>query len=208
MDIWQRDPEIIKKHCEAGVAIPFPDNVIIGPDVEIGADTVILPGCILQGGTKIGSGCEIGPYAIIKDSIVRDKAKLGPFCHIRPGSDIGEAAKLGNFVEIKNSNIGAKTSAAHLTYIGDSDVGERCNFGCGVVTANYDGKDKHRTVVGDDCFIGCNTNFVPPVTVGDRVYSATGTNITGDVPSGALVIGRVKQEIKEGWTDKKGLFGK
>ncbi|MCL2068658.1 MAG: UDP-N-acetylglucosamine diphosphorylase [Oscillospiraceae bacterium] len=215
---------IIARHIEAGVNILLPDTVIIGADVKIEADTTILPGCILEGKTTVGKHCEIGPdtrivdsaigegcvvqSSFIENSTVRDKSRLGPWCHIRPGSDIGKAAKLGNFVEVKNSNIGAHTSVSHLTYIGDSDVGKNCNLGCGVVTANYDGKNKHRTTVGDSCFIGCNSNFVPPVTLGDRVYCATGTTITGDVPAGALVIGRVRQEIKEGWSDRKGLFKK
>ena len=221
-DIARR--EIIARHHTEGVDIPLPNNVIIGPDASIGADTVILPGCILRGKITIGEGCEIGPdtklknvvvgnrclvqSSFIEDSRVDDNARIGPWCNIRPGCVVGNGAKIGDYVELKNANIGSGTSVAHLTYIGDSDVGSGCNFGCGVVTANYDGKNKHRTVIGDNCFIGCNCNLVPPVNVGSRVYAATGTTITDDVPDGALVIGRVRQEVKEGWADKKGLFNK
>ena len=215
---------IIERHLENGVNIPFSDGVIIGPEVEISADTTILPGTILKGRTIVGSGCELGPNtnltnavigsgclvqsSFIADSFIRDNAKIGPFCNIRPNCVVGDGAKIGDFVELKNSNIGANTSVAHLTYIGDSDVGSGCNFGCGVVTANYDGKNKHRTVIGDDCFIGCNCNLVPPVQVGDRAYAATGTTITEDVPPDALVIGRVRQEVKNGWSQKSGLYQK
>ena len=216
--------KVIEKHLENGVNIPFLDGIIIGPDVEIAADTLILPGTILKGSTKIGECCEIGPNtqitdavignscliqsSFIADSTVCNNAKIGPFCNIRPGCVVEDGAKIGDFVELKNSVIGANTSVAHLTYIGDSDVGSGCNFGCGVVTANYDGKNKHRTVIGDDCFIGCNCNLVPPLTLGDRAYAATGTTITEDVPSDALVIGRVRQEIKENWAKESGLYQK
>ena len=215
---------VIEKHLENGVSIPFADGIIIGPDVEIAADTTILPGTILKGKTTIGTRCEIGPNTQLTDvavgdnclvqssfaaaSAIGDNVKIGPFCNIRPGCFIGDGAKIGDFVELKNSNIGADTAVAHLTYIGDSDVGSGCNFGCGVVTANYDGKNKYRTVIGDDCFIGCNCNLVPPVAVGDRAYAATGTTITEDVPPDALVIGRVRQEIKSDWAKKSGLYKK
>ena len=221
-DIARR--KIISGHLEAGVNIPFADGIIIGPDVQIGADTTILLGSILRGKTTIGEDCEIGPDTMltnarigagclirssqIEKSCVEDNARIGPWCNIRPDCAVGSKARIGNFVELKNSNIGAGTSVAHLTYIGDSDVGAGCNFGCGVVTANYDGKDKHRTVVGDHCFIGCNCNLVPPVKMGNRVYAATGTTVTEDVPDGSLVIGRVRQEVKKGWADKRGLFTK
>lgn len=116
--------------------------------------------------------------------------------------------KVGDFVEIKNSTIGAKTSIAHLTYLGDCDVGSQCNFGCGVVTANYDGKEKFRTVIEDRAFIGCNTNLISPVHVGEGAYTAAGTTVDGDVPAGALSIGRVRQEIKENWSDEHIAFKK
>jgi len=110
--------------------------------------------------------------------------------------------KIGDFVEVKNSQVGEKTAIAHLTYVGDSDVGARVNFGCGTVTVNYDGVNKHRTVIGDDCFIRCNTNLIAPVKLGDGVYTGAGTTVTQDVPPQALVIGRSRQEVHEGWAEK------
>jgi bifunctional UDP-N-acetylglucosamine pyrophosphorylase/glucosamine-1-phosphate N-acetyltransferase len=216
--------EIIHAHRENGVDIPFSDSVIIGADVEIGADTRILPGTILRGATKIGADCEIGPNSYLDNAVVgegsriissyieraevQNGVKIGPMSNIRPDSLIGDGVKIGDFVEIKNSVIGEKTALAHLTYIGDSDVGKGCNFGCGVVTTNYDGTNKHRTTVGDGAFVGCNVNLIPPVTVGDRAYIAAATTITKDVPAGAMAIGRAEQTVKEGWADKKGLFRK
>ena len=139
----------------------------------------------------------------VLESRVRSGAKIGPFSQIRPNCDIGENVKIGDFVEIKNSNIGKATSVAHLTYIGDSDVGSRVNFGCGCVTVNYDGKNKFRTTIGDYAFIGCNTNLVAPVSVGNNAYTAAGSTITRDVPDDAMAIGRCRQENKEGWAEKK-----
>ena len=124
---------------------------------------------------------------------------IGPFVHIRPNSVIGEKVHLGNFVEVKNSNIDTGTKVSHLTYVGDSDVGKRVNFGCGTVTVNYTGKAKFRTTIGDDAFIGCNTNLVAPVTVGDGAYSAAGSTITEDVPGDSLGIARARQVNKIGW---------
>lgn len=194
------------------------ENVLIGPDVCIGMDTKILPNTIIYGSTVIGEGCTIGPNCVINgcaigsnvtldnvratDAVVEDDARVGPFVQLRAGSRLRRGAKVGDFVEIKNSDIGVKTSVAHLTYIGDSDVGGGCNFGCGCVTANYDGVSKHRTVIGDDCFIGCNTNFIAPVTIGDRVTTAAGSTIYKDVPSESLAIERGEQVVKNGWTVK------
>jgi bifunctional UDP-N-acetylglucosamine pyrophosphorylase/glucosamine-1-phosphate N-acetyltransferase len=128
--------------------------------------------------------------------------------NVRPGSHIHNGAKIGDFVEIKNSVIGEKTAVSHLTYVGDCDIGSGCNIGCGVVTSNYDGANKYRTVIGDDVFIGCNTNLVAPVKVGNRAYSAAGTTITENVPDDALVIGRARQVVKEGWSERTGKFRK
>lgn len=215
---------VLNKHYENGVNIPFPDGIIIGPDVVIGPDTTILPGTIIKGKTDIGCDCEIGPNSYLEDAVIgdsctilssyvdtstiQDKVRIGPMSNIRPGSLVKAGAKIGDFVEVKNSEIGEKTSVAHLTYVGDSDIGKRCNFGCGVVTVNYDGTKKYRTSVGDDAFIGCNTNLVAPVSVGDRVYAAAGTTITEDVPSDALVIGRARQVIKENWVQERGRYNK
>lgn len=210
---------IIKKHLENGVEFVSADGVVISPDVTIGEGTRILPGTILTGTASIGKNCVIGPNSLIDsctvgdgtvlnavqayDSKIHENVKIGPFSHIRPGSEIMPGVKMGDFVEIKNSVIGKNTAVAHLTYVGDSDVGERVNFGCGTVTVNYDGKNKYRTVIGDDAFIGCNTNLVAPVKVGDRAYTAAGSTVTEDVPEGALCIARSRQTNKPGYADKK-----
>ena len=214
--------ELLNKHLDNGVDIPLSDGIMIGPDVTIGADTVLLPGTILKGKTSIGTGCEIGPNSYLENATVGDNCrvissyidsstldewvKVGPMSNIRPGSHLHAGVKIGDFVEIKNSDIGANTSMSHLTYVGDSDVGRGCNFGCGVVTTNYDGTNKYRTTIGDDVFIGCNTILVPPVRVGNRAYSAAGTTVTEDVPDDALVIGRVRQTVKKDWSKRTAKY--
>lgn len=210
---------VMEKHMLNGVSIPCADGVIISPDAVIGTDTEILPGTIIKGKTVIGCGCDIGPGCLIEDSVIgnnvslnnvqcysseiKDNAHIGPFVRIRPGSVIGEGVKVGNFVEFKNSVIGNHTSVAHLTYIGDSDVGSGVNFGCGCATANYDGKSKARTQVGNNAFIGCDTCLVAPVKVGDNAYTAAGSVITEDVPDNALAIARAKESVKKDWVNKK-----
>jgi len=211
--------DIALYHQRTRVQIIDPDHTYIDPRVTIGAGTTVLPGTILRGKTVIGSGCQIGPNAMIVDSVVDDgcvvnasqvyessldkDVHVGPYAHIRPKCRIGEGCKIGAFVEIKNTVFGKGTKLSHLTYVGDSDVGSRVNFGCGTITSNYDGFKKFRTVIGDDVFIGCNTNLVPPVTVGDGAYIAAGTTVTKDVPSDSLAIGRTRQEIKPGWAKKR-----
>ena len=206
---------VIARLHSQGVDIPFPQQVVIGRSVSIGCDTTILPGCIIKGDTTIGEGCEIGPNSqlnnatlgdncrvvasLVESSQVEAGATIGPFSNIRPGCVIGKGAKIGDFVEVKNSNIGAKSSVAHLSYIGDSDIGARCNLGCGIVTVNYDGVNKARVKLGDGSFVGCNVNLIAPVCLGERAYAAAGTTITQDVPAEALVIGRSRQVVKEGW---------
>lgn len=201
-----------------GVEIPYFQNVFIEDGVKIGKGTLILPGTMIFAGVEIGENCVIGPNTLIKDSVigngvklnsvqcyqskVLDGADVGPFVHIRPNSVVGANVHLGNFVEVKNSSIDEGTKVSHLTYVGDSDVGKRVNFGCGTVTVNYDGKNKHRTVIGDDCFIGCNTNLVAPVKVGDGAYTAAGSTITEDVPSDSLGIARARQVNKVDWRIK------
>lgn len=208
----------IEVHEKNGVEIPYHNNVVIEDGVLIGKGTVIMPGSILYAGTVIGENCMIGPNTLIKDSVigngvklnsvqcyqskVLDGADIGPFVHIRPNSIVGESVHLGNFVEVKNSTIDTGTKVSHLTYVGDSDVGKRVNFGCGTVTVNYDGKNKHRTTIGDDVFIGCNTNLVAPVKVGDGAYTAAGSTITEDVPSDSLGIARARQVNKIDWRIK------
>ena len=209
----------IVKHLQNGVHFVSRYGVIIGPDVEIAPGAEIMPGSILYGRTKIGKGSVIGPNTIIRNSVVGENTSLnacqvyeaeigngvkaGPFIHIRPDSKIGDSVSIGDFVEIKNSSIGEGTAVAHMTYIGDSDVGRFCNFGCGIVTVNYDGEKKSRTTVKDFAFLGCNTNIISPVTIGEMAYTAAGTTITKDVPDGALALDRGELIFKEGWAEKK-----
>ncbi|CZT55257.1 Bifunctional protein GlmU [Eubacteriaceae bacterium CHKCI005] len=210
---------ILENLMDEGVDIPCTDGILVGPDVTVGANTCLLPGTILRGKTDIGTNCVIGPNSLIEDSTVANYCQLnavqcyqstvgegvtaGPFVHIRPGTNLSARVKIGDFVEIKNSNIGEGTKVPHLTYVGDSDVGAGVNFGCGCVTVNYDGQEKNRCTVGDHCFIGCNTNLVAPVTVGDYAYTAAGSTITEPVPENALGIARARQINKPGWVEKK-----
>ena len=205
-----------------GVSIPCTDSVIIDPDAKIEADTVILPGTIIKEGCEIGADCVIGPNTVLyktkvgndailnavqaEEAIVKDHANLGPFVHLRPNTVIGEHVHCGNFVEVKNSVIDHHTSVSHLTYVGDSDVGSGVNFGCGVVTVNFNGKSKNRCKIGDDAFIGCNTNLIAPVEIGKRAYTAAGSTITDDVPSDALSIARERQTNKEDWVKKNNPY--
>ena len=208
-----------ERHLAAGVVFYSADGILIDDTVEIAPGAVILPGPILRGETKIGAGSVIGPNSLLEnvtvgenvkfnasqgyDSVIESGAAIGPFAHIRPDSRVCENVHIGDFVEIKNSTVGKGTSVSHLTYVGDSDVGKYCNFGCGVVTVNYDGAAKHRITIGDYAFIGCNTNLVAPVSVGDGAYTAAGSTITDDVPAGALGIARARQVIKPQWAKGK-----
>ncbi len=208
----------IEMHEKNGVEIPYHQGVVIEENAAIGKGTVVMPNTIIYSGVVIGENCVIGPNTLIKESVigndvklnsvqcyqsrVLDGADIGPFVHIRPNSVIGSKVHLGNFVEVKNSNIDEGTKVSHLTYVGDSDVGKRVNFGCGTVTVNYDGKNKHRTTIGDDVFIGCNTNLVAPVKVCDGAYTAAGSTITNDVPEESLGIARARQVNIDGWRAK------
>lgn len=210
---------VIGELLEKGVEFPCLDGIIIGMDVEIGQDTVILPNTIIRGKCKIGCGCEIGPNSLIENTQIGDGvimnnvqayqstvdsgAKIGPFAQLRPDSHIGKSVKIGDFVEVKNSTVGDRTSAGHLTYIGDSDVGEGVNFGCGCVTANYDGITKFRTKIGDNAFIGCNTNLVAPVEVGENASTGAGSTITKNVPPDSLVVERAETKIIQNWEKNK-----
>ncbi len=210
---------VIEKHLENGVEFTCTDGIEIGTEVEIGTGTQILSGTKLYGNTKIGSDCIIGPNCIIENCTVGDNTKLnyvqayqsqiddnvkiGPFVQVRPDCHIKSGVKIGDFVEVKNSTIGENTAVAHLTYVGDSDVGKNVNFGCGTVTVNYDGIHKNRCSIGDNCFIGCNTNLIAPVTLGKGAYTAAGTTITNDVPSYALAIERGKTVIKDDYSLRK-----
>ena len=195
------------------------ENAYIGPHVAVGGGTVILPGTILRGRTSVGRFCEVGPNTMIRDCIVGDRVTvnasqlsgstveegviIGPFAHVRPGCHVGKDVKVGDFVALKNSTVGQGAKISRLTYVGDCDVGERANLGCGTVTVNYDGTSKYRTVIGDGAFIGCNTNLVAPVKVGDGAYTAAGSTITDDVPADSLAIARSVQVVKKQWAAKR-----
>ncbi len=210
--------QIINKHLDNGVEFTCTDGVSISDSVKIGTGTVIHSGVILKGNTEIGNGCEIGPNTCLNDtkvgrdtklnnvvaneSVIGNSVTIGPWVQLRPNTRIANGAKIGDFVEIKNSNIGEGTAVAHLTYVGDSDVGENVNLGCGVTTANYNGDKKFRTTIGDNSFIGCNTNLIAPVKIGKNAYTAAGSTVTKDVPDGALMIERGQEVIKDGYADR------
>lgn len=210
---------INESYMRLGVTIHNPESVYIEDGVEIGMDTEIDQNVRIKAGTRIGSNCYIGSGTTLDNALIHDNVEIlssvilsgeigsgthvGPFAYVRPGSKVGEDVKVGDFVEVKNSTIGNGTKISHLTYIGDSDVGERVNFGCGTVTCNYDGKNKFRTTIGNDCFVGCNTNFVSPINVGDGAYIAAGSTITEDISEGTLSIARARQVNKDGWKDKR-----
>lgn len=207
-----------------GVEIWDFDNCYVSPFSEVAAGAVLMPGTILKGNTRIASGAVIGPNSMLEnavvgagstvnasqiyDSTIGENTNVGPFAYVRPGCTVGDNIKVGDFVELKNSTIGNGTKISHLTYVGDSDLGERINLGCGTVTVNYDGKNKYRCTVEDDCFIGCNTNMVAPVTIGKGSYIAAGSTITDNVPEGSLAIAREKQTNKPGWADQRRKDGK
>ena len=212
---------IMEKHMRCGVTIIDPTSTYIDEGVEIGIDTVIYPGTILEGTTRIGEDCIIGPnsrlvntiigngteinHSVILESSVGNNTHVGPFAYIRPESSIGDKVKIGDFVEVKKSVIGDKTKVSHLTYIGDAQVGRNANIACGVVTVNYDGKKKHKTIIGDNAFVGCNVNLVAPIVVESNTYIAAGSTVTDDVPENSLAIARERQTIKEGWVLRKGM---
>lgn len=209
-------------HLDNGVTLIDPNTTYIGVNAIIGKDTVIYPNNIIEGNTKIGEGCTILQNSRIKDSIIEDNVEIqasvildsnigknttvGPFAYIRPESTIGEGVRIGDFVEVKKSSIGNETKVSHLTYIGDAEVGSGCNFGCGTVVVNYDGKKKNKTIIGDHSFIGCNTNLISPLEVQDNTYIAAGSTITSTVEEGDLAVARAKQRNIKGWVKKKGLM--
>ena len=214
---WMKK-HINHKHMLNGVTILDPDNTYIDADVEIGEDTTIYPNVHLQGNTKIGSHVTILPNSFLRNALIEDgvtidsskiveskvgaKTTIGPMSHLRNNTEIGENCRIGNFVEFKNSHFGNGSKCAHLTYVGDSDVGERVNFGCGVVTVNYDGKNKYRTTIKDGAFIGSNCNLIAPVTIGENALLAAGSTITDSVDDGDMGIARSRQSIKKGYGSK------
>lgn len=211
-------------YMEQGVHFIDIKMAYIDEGVRIGKGTTIYPCVVLEGDVCIGEDCVIGQNTRIKDSTigngtsvqssvilesrVGDETTVGPFAYLRPGSKIGNHCKVGDFVEIKNSSMGDGAKASHLTYVGDSDVGERVNLGCGVVFVNYDGSKKYRSVVEDGAFVGCNVNLISPVHVGKNAYVAAGSTITRDVPDGALYVARARGKSLEGWVEKRGILKK
>ncbi|MGD0415820.1 MAG: bifunctional UDP-N-acetylglucosamine diphosphorylase/glucosamine-1-phosphate N-acetyltransferase GlmU [Terriglobales bacterium] len=205
---------------EQGVTIFYPHTCVIDSDVEVGADTVIEPFVQLLGHTKIGEDCRIRSYSVIANSVLGDRvtvrpgtlmedsragadAVLGPYSHLRPGSDVGEGAHVGNFVETKKIKLGKGSKANHLSYLGDAEIGEGVNVGAGTITCNYDGVNKHKTLIEDGTFIGSNSTLVAPVKIGRGAYVAAASCITEDVPADALALGRARQSVKEGWARAK-----
>jgi bifunctional UDP-N-acetylglucosamine pyrophosphorylase / glucosamine-1-phosphate N-acetyltransferase len=209
---------ILEAHARAGVTFLQPATTRVEAHVTIGEDTTIGPGVSLLGSTRVAGGCEIGPHTTLQDARVGDaatvrqsyvieaeigpSATIGPFSYLRPGTVVGEGAKVGAFVEVKNSNIGAGAKVPHLSYIGDTDVGDKANLGASTITANYDGRKKHRTNIGKSAKTGVHTSLVAPVDVGDRSYTGAGSVITGDIPEGALGIARERQKNVEGYADR------
>ncbi len=211
--------KINRFHQENGVHILDSKNTYIEAAVEIGKGTTIYPGCFVHGSTKIGSECTLEPGAIIKDStvanesdiraysyleeaIVAEKCAIGPYARLRPGTDIGEATKIGNFVEIKKAKLGRKVGVSHLSYVGDAEIGENVNIGCGFITCNYDGAEKHLTKIGKNSFIGSDTQMIAPITIGESAFVASGSTINQDVPDEGFAISRGRQVTKERMASK------
>ncbi len=210
---------ILRDLMLSGVTIEDPATTFVDADVTVGQDTTLLPFTRLSEGTTIGEDCVIGPNAHLLEARVGDRVKIrasfiekatvgddcrvGPFAHIRPGSTVGAACKIGNFVELKNATLAENVAAGHLTYLGDATVGARTNVGAGTITCNYDGVQKHRTTIGSEVFVGSDTAFVAPVTIGDGAATAAGSVVTEDVPAGALALARSRQTTKEGWASAR-----
>ena len=210
---------ILAEFIMSGVQIPCTDGVIISEEAEIEASAVILSNTQICGKTKISANAVIGPNSIVEDCIIgenvkinsshcyqseiKNGAEIGPFVRIRPECTVGENARIGNFVELKNAVVKKGAKISHLSYIGDSEVGEEVNVGCGCATVNFDGRNKHRTVIEDGAFIGCGVNLVAPVKVGKDAFVAAGSTVTEDVPENALAIARAKQVNKSGWVKPK-----
>ncbi len=209
---------INKKHIDNGVIIMDPNNTFIDYNVKIGYGTIVYPGCILEKNTEIGKNCTIFPsskiinsnigdnaliqYSTIIESKIEDDTVIGPYAYIRPETVLGKHSKVGAFVEVKKSNIGNNTKIPHLSYVGDAVIGESCNIGCGSIFANYDGNNKHKTIVGNNVFIGSNSNLVAPVLIHDNAFTAAGSTITNEVPENSLAIARARQVNIKDWVIK------
>lgn len=209
---------VLEELIAAGVQV-MSEDIYVERGVQVAPGATLLPGTILRGKTTVAESCVIGPNTLLEnavvgknttvnasqvyDSTLGENNKIGPYTHVRKDTVTGYGVHLGAYVETKNSNFAMGNTVSHLTYIGDSDVGKYCNFGCGTVTCNYDGENKFRTTIGDYVFVGCNTNLVAPVTVGDGAYTAAGSTITKDVPAGDMGIARERQTNLEGWAKPK-----
>jgi bifunctional UDP-N-acetylglucosamine pyrophosphorylase/glucosamine-1-phosphate N-acetyltransferase len=223
-DLSEIDQHIRLAKCRQlmsdGVTILYPETCVIDSDVQVGADTVIEPFVQLRGSTRIGSdtrvgsysviiNCEIGdqvlvqPGCVLEHSTIRARASMGPYSHLRPGCEICEEAHVGNFVELKKSRLGRGSKANHLTYLGDSEIGEKVNVGAGTITCNYDGVSKHKTIIEDGVFVGSDSILIAPVRIGKGAYVAAATTVTEDVPPDSLALGRARQIVKEGWAREK-----
>jgi bifunctional UDP-N-acetylglucosamine pyrophosphorylase / glucosamine-1-phosphate N-acetyltransferase len=210
-EIFRR--RILDAHMRAGVTVRDPASTHIEASVEIGRDTVILPGTFLRGETKIGSDCVIGPSADLLDTLVGDGAlvehsvgrgaavgsgaNVGPYAYLRPGTVLGEVSKVGAYCELKNTRVGAGSKVPHLSYVGDAEIGAGANLGAGTITANYDGKDKYRTTIGDGVFTGINTNLIAPITIGENAYLGAGSVVNKDIPPGKMAVGMPARVIRD-----------
>jgi bifunctional N-acetylglucosamine-1-phosphate-uridyltransferase/glucosamine-1-phosphate-acetyltransferase GlmU-like protein len=222
---WAQAIQFLRRRsCERllarGVLLDDPTTAHIDPDVTVGRGTRIRGWVVIEGGSRIGTDCDIGSFSHIVDSVIGSRtvlldhcyvrssrigrrAQVGPFTHIRPESTVGDRAKVGNFVEMKKSSLGAGSKAPHLTYLGDAEVGRRVNVGAGTITCNYDGEAKHQTIIEDGAFIGSDVQLVAPVRVGRGAYVAAGSSIVEDVPAGSLAIARGRQIVKEGYARRR-----
>ncbi|MBU0278261.1 MULTISPECIES: bifunctional UDP-N-acetylglucosamine diphosphorylase/glucosamine-1-phosphate N-acetyltransferase GlmU [unclassified Gemella] len=209
---------INNEHMLKGVTLVDPSSTYIAPNVLIGKDTTIYPNVTIKSNTIIGEDCKIKPNSYLENAIIEDgvdilqstiinskvgkNSSIGPYAHLRNNSEVGENSRIGNFVEIKNSTYGKNSKTAHLSYIGDATIGNNTNIGCGTITVNYDGQNKYKTSIGNDTFIGCNSNLIAPLSIGNGVVVAAGTTVTKDIKDDTLAIARVKQENKEGYAKK------
>ncbi len=203
----------------AGATFLQPESCLVDAEVTVGPDTIIYPGVILEGKTTIGRDCVIGPnthlvdcqvgdgvsieHSVARQSTIGDNCTIGPYAYLRPQTALAAGVKVGDFVELKNSQIGAGSKIPHLSYVGDATIGAGVNVGAGTIFVNYDGRQKHRTLVEDGAFIGCNSNLVAPVQIGKNAYVAAGSTVTKDVPADALAVARSRQENKEGWVARR-----
>ncbi len=223
LQLAEAERRVRRRHIDdllrSGVTVMDPDATWIDVTVDVEPDATILPGCLLTGATHVSAGAVVGPHTELHDTEVAANARvrqsvcdtvavgagatIGPFAHLRPGTEVGVDGKVGAFAEVKNATLGDRSKIPHLAYVGDATVGTDVNIACGAVTVNYDGRDKHRTVVEDGAFVGCDTMLVAPVTIGAGAFVAAGSVITDDVPPGALAVARARQTVKEGWADRR-----